>query len=132
MTLDEATGVWSVTGEADWDRQYYLFEVEVYVPVDRVGRAQPRDRSVFAQPVDQLARAARSSTWRRRPQADGLGRVGKPASATPEEIVLYELHVRDFSINDETVPERAARHLPGVHRRGSDGMKHLRRWPRPA
>jgi hypothetical protein len=32
MTLDEDSGVWSVTGEAGWDRDYYLFEVEVFVP----------------------------------------------------------------------------------------------------
>jgi len=32
MVLDEASGVWSVTGDAGWDRQFYLFDVEVYVP----------------------------------------------------------------------------------------------------
>ena len=29
----------------------------------------------------------------------------KPPLAAPEDIVLYELHVRDFSANDATVPE---------------------------
>ncbi|NUM44727.1 MAG: argininosuccinate synthase, partial [Anaerolineales bacterium] len=32
MTLDAATGVWSVTGDSTWNRQYYLFDVQVYVP----------------------------------------------------------------------------------------------------
>jgi len=32
MTLDPTSGVWSVTGDASWDRQFYLFAVEVYVP----------------------------------------------------------------------------------------------------
>ena len=32
-------------------------------------------------------------------------RQAKPPLAAPEDIVLYELHVRDFSINDPTVPE---------------------------
>ena len=31
MTLDAASGVWSVTGDAGWNRQFYLFDVEVYV-----------------------------------------------------------------------------------------------------
>ena len=31
MTLAPASGVWSVTGDASWDRQFYLFDVEVYV-----------------------------------------------------------------------------------------------------
>ena len=32
MTLDPASGVWIVTGDSTWDRQYYLLDVEVYVP----------------------------------------------------------------------------------------------------
>ena len=31
MTRNPATGVWSITGSPDWDAQYYLFEVEVFV-----------------------------------------------------------------------------------------------------
>jgi hypothetical protein len=31
MTYDQASGVWSITGEAGWKGQYYLYEVEVYV-----------------------------------------------------------------------------------------------------
>ena len=27
MTLDEATGVWSVTGNADWDRKFYTISL---------------------------------------------------------------------------------------------------------
>ena len=32
MTLDPATGVWRIEGGDGWTGQYYLFEVEVYVP----------------------------------------------------------------------------------------------------
>ncbi len=32
LTRDDASGVWSVTGAADWDRDFYLFDVAVYVP----------------------------------------------------------------------------------------------------
>jgi len=32
MTRDAATGTWSILGEQGWDRKYYLFEVEVFVP----------------------------------------------------------------------------------------------------
>jgi hypothetical protein len=31
MTYDPASGVWSISGEAGWKNQYYLYEVEVYV-----------------------------------------------------------------------------------------------------
>ena len=30
--------------------------------------------------------------------------MAKPPLAAPEDIVLYELHVRDFSVNDPSVP----------------------------
>jgi pullulanase len=35
---------------------------------------------------------------------DGWDTLAKPALAAPEDIVVYELHVRDFSANDPTVP----------------------------
>ena len=31
MTRDAGNGVWSITGDASWKNQYYLFDVEVYV-----------------------------------------------------------------------------------------------------
>ena len=41
-------------------------------------------------------------------------------------MVIYELHVRDFSANDATVLAGAPRQVPGLHRDGSNGMKHLK------
>ncbi|MFN8531483.1 MAG: hypothetical protein U0670_23005 [Anaerolineae bacterium] len=35
MVRDDATGVWSVTGDASWKNQYYMFAVTVYVPSTR-------------------------------------------------------------------------------------------------
>ena len=32
MALDDASGVWTVTGDGSWDRHYYLLDVELYVP----------------------------------------------------------------------------------------------------
>ena len=31
MTVDPATGVWSITGNPGWNGRYYLYEVEVFV-----------------------------------------------------------------------------------------------------
>jgi hypothetical protein len=46
MVLDPPPGVWSLTGEAGWDRQYYVFEVEVYVPsTGKVERNVVTDRT---------------------------------------------------------------------------------------
>ena len=37
-------------------------------------------------------------------QPTGWAGVSKPPLRAPEDIALYELHVRDFSMNDATVP----------------------------
>ena len=36
---------------------------------------------------------------------DGWQTLAKPPLAAPEDTVIYELHMRDFSMNDATVPE---------------------------
>ncbi|WP_380167172.1 pullulanase-type alpha-1,6-glucosidase [Jannaschia sp. R86511] len=126
MTLDGSTGVWSVTGEPGWDRQFYLFEVEVYVPstgaVERNVVTDPYSLSLSANSTkSQVVRLADADL-----QPEGWSALGTRAPATPEEINLYELHVRDFSISDETVPEEMRGTYKAFTRSGSDGMTHLR------
>ena len=48
------------------------------------------------------------------------------ALAAPEDIVLYELHVRDFSASDPTVPADLTRTFKAFTLAGSNGMRHLR------
>ncbi len=59
-------------------------------------------------------------------QPSGWADVVKPPLAAPEDIVVYELHVRDFSINDMTVPENMRGTFMAFTQTDSDGMKHLR------
>jgi len=126
MELDPATGVWSITGEAGWDRQYYLFEVEVHVP--STGKVE---RNLVTDPYS-LSLSANSTRSQIVSLADadlkptGWSGVGTQAPPTPEQIDLYELHVRDFSIRDETVPEELRGTYKAFTQSGSDGMKHLR------
>ncbi|MFN8531482.1 MAG: pullulanase-type alpha-1,6-glucosidase [Anaerolineae bacterium] len=49
----------------------------------------------------------------------------KPPLAAPEDIVVYELHVRDFSINDATVPEAHRGTYLAFTDTESAGMQHL-------
>jgi pullulanase-type alpha-1,6-glucosidase len=49
----------------------------------------------------------------------------KPALAAPEDIVIYELHIRDFSISDRTVPENLRGTYKAFTVNDSNGMKHL-------
>ena len=63
----------------------------------------------------------------------GWDRLRKPPLAQPEDSTIYELHVRDFSITDETVPAahrgtylaftdaRQRRHAPPARRSPTPG-----------
>ena len=104
MTLDAATGIWSVTGTAAWDRQYYRIALQVY---------SYATGSIVANEVTDpysvnLATDSKYSQFVNLNDSDlkptGWDSLAKPAITSAEDIVLYELHVRDFSINDPQVP----------------------------
>lgn len=125
MTRDDQTGVWSVTGTADWINSFYLYEVQVYVPsTGKIETNLVTDpysvslsmNSLRSQIVDLTASALKPQDW------DSLK---KPALAAPEDIVIYELHIRDFSIHDQTVPQVMRGTYMAFTVNNSDGMKHV-------
>ena len=132
MTLDEASGVWSITGEPGWDRQYYLFEVEVYVPsTDAVESNVVTDpysvslatNSVKSQIVslddpDLAPRAGRTSPRRRRRRRRSWRCTSCTCGTSPSA--------------DETVPEEMRGTYKAFTQTGSDGMTHLRELRRRA
>ncbi|HNU06067.1 MAG TPA: DUF3372 domain-containing protein, partial [Anaerolineae bacterium] len=108
MTLDPASGVWSVTGDASWDRQFYLFDVEVYVPsTDAVEHNLVSDPYSVSLSQDGVATYDVRSQFVDLDDADlkpaGWDSLSKPALVNFEDSVIYEVHVRDFSANDSTV-----------------------------
>ncbi len=126
MAWDGATGVWSVTGDPTWKGKYYLFEVNVYVP--RTGEVQTNlvtDPYSFSLSTD----STRSQIVDLADPAlapEGWGAVVKPALAAPEDAVIYELHIRDFSISDATVPAALRGTYLAFTQGESAGMQHLR------
>ncbi|MCW1967423.1 MAG: pullulanase-type alpha-1,6-glucosidase, partial [Anaerolineae bacterium] len=138
MTLDGTSGVWSVTGDSSWDRQYYMFEVQVYVPsTDQVSNNLVTDPYAVSLSADGVAAGDVRSQFVNLDDADlkpsGWNSLSKPALAAPEDISIYELHVRDFSINDSSVSSAAHRgtfkafSYDGNGGRGlSNGMNHLK------
>jgi len=106
MTLDSATGIWSYSGtKASLDRQFYRFEVKVYHPatkkVETVEATDPYSVS--------LATNGRFSQFVNLSDADlkpeGWANQTIPTITNPEDTVIYEGHIRDFSIRDTTVSE---------------------------
>jgi pullulanase-type alpha-1,6-glucosidase len=126
MAWDAGAGVWSAAGAPDWKNKYYLYEVEVYVPsTGKIEKNLVTDpysfslsmNSVRSQIVDLNDPALKP---------DGWDDAQKPALDAPEEAVIYELHVRDFSIHDATVPEAERGTFKAFTVADSDGMTHLK------
>ena len=126
MMVDPTTGVWTMTGDESWKGRYYLYEVEVYAP--STGRVE---HNLVTDPysVSLSANSARSQIVDLDDAAlapAGWDAVANPPLAAPEDISVYELHVRDFSITDETVPAAHRGTYRAFTDTGSDGMRHLR------
>ncbi|RKG98350.1 pullulanase-type alpha-1,6-glucosidase [Corallococcus carmarthensis] len=119
-------GVWSATGDATWKNRYFLYEVEVYARKEgKVVTNRVTDPySVALSTNSELSQIVDLSDPTLAPQ--GWSTLAKPTLEAPEDIVLYELHARDFSINDLTVPENE-RGTFKAFTHESDGMKHLTR-----
>ena len=125
MTWDEKTGVWSVTGTADWQNKYYLFEVLVYVPsTGKIETNLVTDPNSISLSMNSLrSQIVDLSAPELAPQ--GWDKLQKPALAAPEESVIYELHIRDFSIHDQSVPAEMRGTYMAFTVKNSDGMQHL-------
>ncbi len=126
MTYDAASGVWSAAGSADWSNQYYLYEVEVYVPsTGKVVKNLVTDPYSISLSMNGLrSQVVNLEEAALKPQ--GWDSVVKPPLAAPEDSVIYELHIRDFSINDQTVPESERGTYLAFSETNSNGMKHLK------
>jgi len=108
MAFDLASGIWSVAGDVSWDRQFYLFDVEVYVPEeDRVVHNLVTDPYSVGLSQDGAAAGDVRSQFVNLADPDlkpaGWDALARPPLVAPEDIVIYEMHVRDFSVNDPTV-----------------------------
>ena len=125
MTLDAATGIWTASDGMEWNRLYYLFEVEVYV------RQENRVvRNVVTDPYSlNLSQNSRRSQIVNLDNEDLFPEdwqsLTKPPLESIADIVIYELHLRDFSIQDNTVPESLRGTYLAFTESDSDGMTHL-------
>ncbi|MEM9055961.1 MAG: pullulanase-type alpha-1,6-glucosidase [Pseudomonadota bacterium] len=145
MTLDSATGIWSVTGDASWNRKYYTYTVNVYVPsAGAVLDTVTTDPYSVSLSLGSSAQRLTKSQIVNLDDADlkpaGWDSLTKPALPNPEDITLYELHIRDFSAFDVSVPaadrgKYTAFDVPGTAARNhlealaSAGMTHVHLLP---
>ncbi|MCK4410039.1 MAG: DUF3372 domain-containing protein, partial [Candidatus Eisenbacteria sp.] len=124
VPMSETAGVWSAQGSPEWKSRFYVYEVQVFVPrtgaVEKNIATDPYSRGLSmdsrrSQIVDLADPALKP---------DGWDELSKPTLEAPEDIVLYELHIRDFSAGDPTCPDEFA----GTYKAftvDSNGTRHL-------
>ncbi len=125
-------GVWRADGPSGWKNSWYRYELKVFHPVSaRIETVTVTDpyalsldkNGALAQIVDLADPALAPAGW------DALV---KPGIGAPEDMVLYETHIRDFSARDATVPaadrgKYRAFTYNGLSAAQSAGMRHLGR-----
>ncbi len=126
MQRDRASGVWSATGEPSWRGQYYLYEVEVYAPAagSIVRNLVTDPYSVSLSTNSQRSQIVDLSDPSLAP--DGWEALVKPPVEDPVDIVVYELHLRDFSAADASVPDDLVGKYLAFTLPDTYGTEHLR------
>ena len=129
MKEDAATGVWSYTA-ADasiTNSAFYTFSVNVFsrwaenkVVTNEV--TDPYSLSVNANSKRSFVANLASSIFK----PAGWDAHAIPALASSSDISLYELHIRDFSISDSTVPAANRGKYLAFTNTDSNGMRHLK------
>jgi pullulanase-type alpha-1,6-glucosidase len=124
-TWDAASGTWSVAGKKALKGDEYLWEVVVYAPttgkIEKNAVTDPysvaltvnSDRSVA---VDLSDKAHKPKAWEK---------TTAPKIDQPADRAIYELHIRDFSFTDETVPENERGTYKAFTHEDSAGMTQL-------
>lgn len=118
-------GVWTASLSQQHNRSFYLYEVTVYQPLtDRIETSLVTDPYSFSlsmngamsQLIDVNNHDLKPSGW------DSLQ---KPQLNSFKDMVIYELHIRDFSAGDETVPFPYRGTYNAFSYSQSNGSRHL-------
>ncbi|MBT0586469.1 alpha-1,6-glucosidase domain-containing protein [Alteromonas oceanisediminis] len=126
MTENTTSGVWTYSGDMGLDRTLYRYEVTVYHP--RTGAIEELEvtdpYSVSLSTNGRFSRFVNLNDDDLKPA--GWDTHVIPTVANPEDIVIYEGHIRDFSIRDEsTSPENRGKYLAFTED-GTAPVEHLR------
>jgi pullulanase-type alpha-1,6-glucosidase len=126
MSLNPDSGVWSLVGPPNWKNKYYLYDVEVYV--HSTGQVE---HNIVTDPYSYgLAMNSTRSQLVNLEDAAlepvGWDALAKPPLVNPEDITVYEVHVRDFSVSDPLVLPQDRGTYKAFTYMNSYGMLHLR------
>lgn len=127
-TRRQEDGSWTVRGERSWAGSAYRYEVTVYVPatdaVEVNAVTDPYSVALTTNSTHSVLVDLDDPEFQPRQWAKAKQPVVRPVDQT-----IYELHVRDFSASDTTVPERL-RGTYGAFAANSAGRAQLRQLQR--
>ncbi|MER8031578.1 pullulanase-type alpha-1,6-glucosidase [Streptomyces bauhiniae] len=126
MRRDDTTGVWSVTGPASWKGKPYRYAVKVWAPsVGKLVTNTVTDPYSVALTADSKRSLVVDLADRSLAPAGWAG-LAKPKAVPLRDAQIQELHIRDFSVADKTVPAGEQGTYLAFTDKDSDGSKHLR------
>ncbi|KAK6136112.1 hypothetical protein DH2020_030128 [Rehmannia glutinosa] len=129
VQLEESNGVWCAKGPVTWQGCYYVYEVSVYHPstlrIEKCIANDPYARGLSADGTRTLLVDVDSETLK--PEAWDHLVDEKPNLLSFSDISIYELHVRDFSASDNTVPSDFRGGYLAFTSEDSAGMLHLKK-----
>lgn len=126
MSVEPSTGVWSVGQKSALEGAYYTYLVDVVVPGAGLVRNQVTDPYSISLTTDSTRSFVADLN------SPSLKPAGWDAQRPPQRVrnqtdmVVYELHVRDFSIHDASVPAAHRGKYTAFELADSRGMQHLR------
>lgn len=130
LQRDRSSGVWSIALPASATDAYYRFAVTVHVP----GTGLVRNLVTDPYSVSLSADSQRSQLLDLDDphlQPIGWNSDTRPATVrSAVDMVIYELHLRDFSIHDESVPAADRGKYRAFAHGHTHGMQHLQKLAR--
>lgn len=126
MSEDPATGIWSYQGDASLDRQFYRFELSIYhhqnQEVELIESTDPYSVSLSTNgEYSQFVNLNDEDL-----QPDGWDGHVVANIENYEDAVIYEGHIRDFSINDQSTSVENRGKLLAFTELDSAPMQHLK------
>ncbi len=127
VPMTSNNGVWSAQGKSSWKGEYYLFDLTVYVP----GLPQIVE-NVVTDPysMDLAINGVKSRLIDLNDESnkpDDWDQSRSPYLRAKNDLSIYELHVRDFSVGDNSVPSQYQGTYLAFTMPGTYGMRHLQR-----
>ena len=125
VAMHEHNGVWVARGDYDWKGKYYLLSGKVYVSTNQtiMTNTTTDPYSIDLSLNGTMSRITDLDDDATKPP--GWDFVPSPALASVNDMSIYELHVRDFSVDDPTVAASLRGTYDAFDDLSSNGMRHL-------